>query len=58
MLIAQRGQKVPVTVDIRMEPLKLTDQRSLGFFVLWIESPNLGMQQIAEKQTAFLSPVC
>jgi hypothetical protein len=32
-----------------MKPLKLTDQRPFGFFVLWIERANLGVQEIAEK---------
>ena len=54
VLIAQRRQKVPVTVDVGMKSLELTHQRTLGFFVFWIESANLGMQQIAEEQRGFL----
>jgi hypothetical protein len=49
VLIAQRGQEIAVAVDVGMKPLKLTDQRPFGFFVFWIESANLGVQEIAEK---------
>ena len=54
MLIAQRRQKVAVAVDVGMKPLKLTDERPLGFFVFRIEGANLRMQQVAEEQRGFL----
>ncbi len=55
MLIAQRRQKIAVAVNVRMEPLELTDQRPLGFLILWIEGANLRMQQIAEEQRSLAS---
>ncbi len=47
-LIAQVGQKIAVTGDIRIEPLKLADQRTFGFLVLRIELADFRVQQIAE----------
>ena len=54
MLIAQRRQKVAIAVNVRMEPLELTDERSLGFLIFRIESADLRMQQVTEEERGFL----
>jgi hypothetical protein len=49
-LVAQVGQKVTVAGNIRVEPPQLADQRAFSLFVFWIESQNLGVEQIIEVQ--------
>lgn len=48
-LIAEVAEEVAVAVDVRMQALKLADQRPFRLFVFGIELADLGMQQIAEE---------